>query len=180
MVSAAVPLMVAVVANYRPYQTIITTNERTNKHTHTQRSLDIWTHTCYPPYGSHFFSAVHHRHTHAHTHTLADWLTHSHSVFRQGFFIHFPKKSTLTLKLAYGLPTLLLLYVFPLEAITAETTVLAPTAPHKVLSLLVKKLCCSCQVCIVYSSKQVRWYLGQWKRLGKFFSLLFLLHVYHI
>ena len=59
--------------------------------------------------------------------TLTHTHTHTHTVFCWGFFIHFLKKSTLNLKLVYGLPTLLLLYVFPLEAITAPSTVPAPT-----------------------------------------------------
>ncbi len=88
MVCAALPLMVAVAAFYRPHQTT------------THYYYNYW-YYCY----------------HKHTQT----------VFRWGFFIHFLKKSTLTLKLVYGLPTLLLLYVFPLEAITAQTTVPALT-----------------------------------------------------
>lgn len=64
-------------------------------------------------------------------HTLALSLTHTythiHVVFCRGFSFHFLKKSTLTLKLGCGLPTLLLLYVFPLEAITAQTTAPATT-----------------------------------------------------
>lgn len=41
--------------------------------------------------------------------------------------MHFLKKNTLTLQLAYGLRTLFLLYVFPLDAIKTRSTVLALT-----------------------------------------------------
>lgn len=106
MVSTALPLMVAIVANYRPEQTITTA--------HTQSSLDIWTHT----------PVTHCIVTSAAPPTV---FTCTNAVVCRGFSIHFLKKSTLTFKLVYGLPTLLLLYVFPLEAITAQTTFLAPT-----------------------------------------------------
>lgn len=118
MVSAAIPLMAEVVANYRPYKTIITTTTTTHIHSHAHIHTDLFgdldTHTCYPPYRNQC-------NTHTDTHTY------SNTHFQQSFLIHFLKKSTLTLKLVYGLPTLLLLYVFPLEAITAQTTILSPT-----------------------------------------------------
>lgn len=65
-----------------------------------------------------------HTQTRAHTQYMH---IRTHRLFFRGFSFHFPKKSTLTLKLIYGLPTLLLLYVFPLEAITVQATVLPPT-----------------------------------------------------
>lgn len=108
MVSAAVPLMVAVVANYRPYQAIIT-----HTHTHAHSTLLISGHMCYPPYGSQCSTSY--------------CAIHTQRQFPRGFFMHFLKKNTLTLKLAYGLPTLFLLDVFPLDAITTQSTVLAPT-----------------------------------------------------
>lgn len=120
---SAAPLMVAVFANYRPWQTIITTH--THSHTHREHSLDIWTHllpTLWQP-----STPQVHIHTHSRTSTLLCTHTHWNAVFRWGFLIHFVKKSTLTPKLVYGLPTILLLYVFPLEAITAQTAALAPT-----------------------------------------------------
>lgn len=101
MLRRVLPLMVAVMANSRPDQTITITSFWTCGHTHTHFAHLMVVNVALP---------------FVHTHNLLVRLFHP-----------FSKESTLTLTLVYGLPTLLLLYVCPLEAITAQTSELRPT-----------------------------------------------------
>lgn len=100
-------------------------------------SQDDWTHTCYS------LNTKQHTRSHLQPYTL------SLSV---RLFHPFSKESTLTLKLLYGLPTLLLLYVFPLEAITAHTAALPPTFSRTFITFG-QELLCLCQVGFVQNRK---------------------------
>lgn len=104
--------MVAGVANYNSDQTSI----HRHTHTFTEQSLDVWTHTCYQPNGVPRSTSDCAVHRDAETQTPSEAFP--SICLRKVLYLSEPE---------HGLPLLLLLYVFPSEAIAAQNSTLART-----------------------------------------------------